>query len=145
MRKTNCWFGFVMLLLAIGLSGYITPNAWSMDKQAYKNISVGQFEKLMDQKDFTLINVHIPYQGEIDDTDLLIPFNGINQNKNKLPKNKDAKIVVYCMGNHMGYVAAEQLIKMGYARVSNLQGGMLAWQKKGQRLVHQQSLSKGAF
>lgn len=145
MVKINLRSGSLMVLFIVGLMGYIIYNAWSMDKKSYENIPVDQFEKLMDQKDFTLINVHIPYQGEIDDTDLLIPFNGINQNKNKLPKNKDAKIVVYCMGDHMGYVAAEQLIKMGYTRVSNLQGGMLAWQKKGQRLVHQQSLSKGAF
>ncbi len=62
MRKTNYWFGFVMLLLAIELSGYITPNAWSMDKQSYENISVDQFAKLMNNKEFTLINVHIPYQ-----------------------------------------------------------------------------------
>jgi hypothetical protein len=46
-----------------------------MDKKSYEYSPVDQFEKVMDQKDFTLINVHIPYQGEIDDTDILIPFN----------------------------------------------------------------------
>jgi rhodanese-related sulfurtransferase len=134
-----------MILLIAGLMGYIIFNAWSMDKKAYENISVDQFEKLMDQKDFTLINVHIPYQGEIDNTDLLIPFNAIEQHKNRLPKDKGAKIVVYCMGNHMGYVAAEQLVKMGYTRISNFEGGMLAWQKQGQRIVHRQSLTQRAF
>jgi len=134
-----------MVLFIVGLIGYFIYNAWPMDNKSYENISVDQLEKLMDQKDFTLINVHIPYQGEIDNTDLLIPFNAINQYKNLLPKNKDAKIVVYCMGDQMSYVAAEQLIKMGYIRVFNLQGGMLAWQNQGRRLVHRQSLSRGAF
>ena len=116
-----------------------------MDNKSNEKISADQLEKLMDQKDFTLINVHIPYQGEIDNTDLLIPFNAVNQNKNFLPKNKDAKIVVYCMEDQMSDVAAEQLTKMGYTRIFNLQGGMIAWQNQGRRLVYRQSLSRGAF
>ena len=80
-----------MVLFIVGLIGYFIYNAWPMDNKSYENISVDQLEKLMDQKDFTLINVHIPYQGEIDNTDLLIPFNAIKQYKNLLPKNKDAK------------------------------------------------------
>jgi len=145
MVKINLKSGSLMVLFIAGFIGYIIYNAWSKENKSYENISVDQLEKLMDQKDFTLINVHIPYQGEIDNTDLLIPFNAINQYKNLLPKNKDAKIVVYCMGDQMSYVAAEQLIKMGYIRVFNLQGGMLAWQNQGRRLVHRQSLSRGAF
>ena len=66
-------------------------------------------------------------------------------NENILPQNKDAKIVVYCMGDHMSYIASEELVKMGYTRVSRLKGGMLAWQKKGEQLVHRQSPSIGAF
>jgi len=130
MVKINLKSSSLMVFFIVGSIGYFIYNTWSMDNKSYENISVDQLEKLMDQKDFTLINVHIPYQGEIDNTDLLIPFNAINQYKNLLPKNKDAKIVVYCMGDQMSYVAAEQLIKMGYIRVFNLQGGMLAWQNQ---------------
>jgi len=134
-----------MILFIVGFIGYFIYNALSMDNKSNEKISVDQLEKLMDQKNFTLINVHIPYQGEIDNTDLLIPFNAVNQNKNLLPKNKDAKIVVYCMEDQMSDVAAEQLTKMGYTRIFNLQGGMLAWQNQGRRLVYRQSLSRGAF
>lgn len=145
MVKINFKSSSLMVLFITGSIGYIIFNAWSMDNKSYGDISVDQFEKLMDQKDFTLINVHIPYQGEIDNTDLLIPYNAINRYKNLLPKNKDAKIVVYCMGNHMSYIASEELIKMGYTRVSSLKGGMLAWQQRGGQLVHRQSPSIGAF
>ena len=120
MAKINLKSSSLMVLFIVGFIGYIIYNAWSMDNKSNENISVDQLEKLMDQKDFTLINVHIPYQGEIDNTDLLIPFNAINQYKNLLPKNKDAKIVVYCMGDQMSDIAAEKLIKMGYTRVFNL-------------------------
>ncbi|HSQ84997.1 MAG TPA: rhodanese-like domain-containing protein [Desulfobacterales bacterium] len=145
MVKRKIRSSSLMVLFIIGFIGYIIFNAWSMDNKSYGDISVDQFEKLMDQKDFTLINVHIPYQGEIDNTDILIPFNSMDQNKDILPHNKDAKIVVYCMGDHMSYIASEELIKMGYTRVSRLKGGMLAWQKKGGQLVHRQSPSIGAF
>ena len=134
-----------MVLFIVLFIGYFIYNARSMDNKSNEKISVDQLEKLMDQKDFTLINVHIPYQGEIDNTDLLIPFNAVNQNNNLLPKNKDAKIVVYCMEDQMSDVAAEQLAKMGYTRVFNLQGGMLAWQQKGGQLVHRQSPSRRVF
>ena len=140
MVKRKIRSSSLMVPFIIGFIGYIIFNVWSMDNKSYGDISVDQFEKLMDQKDFTLINVHIPYQGEIDNTDVLIPFNSMDQNKNILPRNKDAKIVVYCMGDHMSYVASEELIKMGYSKVSRLKGGMLAWQKKGGQLVHRQSL-----
>ena len=145
MVKRKIRSGSLILLFIIGFIGYIIFNAWSMDNKSYGDISVNQFEKLMDQKDFILINVHIPYQGEIDNTDILVPFNSMDQNKNILPQNKDAKIVVYCMGDHMSYIASEELIKMGYTRVSRLKGGMLTWQQKGRQLVHRQSPSVGAF
>jgi len=145
MVKRKIRSSSLMVLFIIGFIGYIIFNAWSMDNKSYGDISVDQFEKLMGQKDFTLINVHIPYQGEIDNTDILIPFNSMDQNKNILPQNKDAKIVVYCMGDHMSYIASEELIKMGYTRVSRLKGGMLAWQKKGGQLVHRPSPSIGVF
>ena len=145
MVKINFQSSSLMVRLITGFIGYIVFNACSMDNKSYSDISVDQFEKLMDEKDFTLINVHISYQGEIDNTDLLIPFNAINRYKNLLPKNKDAKIVVYCMGNHMSYIASEELIKMVYTRVSSLKGGMLAWQQRGGQLVHRQSPSIGAF
>ena len=145
MAKINLKSVSLMVILIAGFIGFLIFNAWTMDKKSYENISVDQLEKLMDQKDFTLINVHIPYQGEIEKTDLLIPFNAVNQHKNLLPKNKDAKIVVYCMGDSMGSIAAEQLIKMGYTRVFNLSGGMMAWQYRGHRIVHRQPPPKSDF
>ena len=78
------------------------------------------------KKDFILINVHIPYQGEIPGTDLLIPFNKIALHRNKLPKDKDKTIVVYCMTGPMGYYAADQLASMGYTRVIHFEQGMKA-------------------
>ena len=49
---------------------------------------------MFEQKDFVLINVHIPYQGEIPGTELLVPFNQLDRHRKELPEDKGQKIVV---------------------------------------------------
>jgi rhodanese-related sulfurtransferase len=52
--------------------------------------------------------------------------------------DEDAKIVVCCMMGPMGDIAAEKLASMGYTRVSNFQGGMMAWTQAGRHLQRRQ-------
>ena len=137
LRKVDR-LGFLRKLIVIGILGSIVPMAWSMDDSGYKNISVAEFVTMMDHKDFVLINVHIPYGGEIPETDLLIPFNAIEQQKSELPTNKDTKIVVYCRTGPMGDVAAEKMVRMGYTAVIHFKGGMKAWKKIGRPLLFKQ-------
>ncbi len=138
MEKMTYRFGFLIILLAMGLIGYPIQNSWSINQKAYTNVSVDQFANMLDQKDFILMNVHVPYAGEIPGTDILIPFNAIGQYRDKLPEDKDTKIVVYCVTGPMGYVAAEKLANIGYTRVFHFQGGMKAWQKAGKQLLFRQ-------
>jgi len=126
----------LLMVLLLVVAGNFTINGWSMDAGGYKNISVDQFIEMMGHKDFTLINVHVPYRGEIAETDLLLPFHAIDQQKEKLPDDLNTKIVVYCMSGPMGYVAAEKLVAMGYRRVIHFQGGMVSWKKSGKSLVN---------
>lgn len=95
---------------------------------SYLNISAAQLHSMLQQKDFLLINVHIPYQGEIAGTDLFIPFDKVEQNLAKLPTDKGAKIVVYCRSGGMSAISAEVLVGLGYTNVWNLKGGMVEWQ-----------------
>jgi rhodanese-related sulfurtransferase len=134
MGKMNYKFVLLMILVVLGPLGHLVTKGWSMEKKGYENISVDQFVKMMNHKDFILINVHIPYEGEIAETDLLIPFNAIDQNRDKLPNDKDTKVVVYCMTGPMGDIAAGRLIRMGYTRVIHFEGGMKAWKKTGRSL-----------
>lgn len=78
-----------------------------------------------------LINVHIPYEGELPETDKFIPFDKIAPLRAKLPQNKAAKIAVYCMSGRMSEIAAKTLLELGYTDVTDLRGGMIAWQKAG--------------
>jgi rhodanese-related sulfurtransferase len=103
---------------------------------SYTDVSAGGLALLLENKDFPLINVHIPYAGEIDGTDEFIPFDQIEQNPDKLPINKDARLVIYCRSGGMSGISARTLVELGYTDVWNLDGGMIAWEASGWRLLN---------
>ncbi len=102
----------------------------------YTNVNPAGLAMMLKGKDFLLINVHVPYEGEIEKTDLFIPYNEIEQNMDKLPSNKKTKIILYCKTNRMSDIAARILIKLGYTNIWNLDGGMIRWEKAGYPLVY---------
>lgn len=116
-----------LFLLAAGC----TSNAVTNQSSSYKNITAKQLKQMLAKKDFLLIDVHVPRQPHIPQTDLSIPYDQIEQNAAKLPKNKNKKIVLYCAGGHMSQEAAQTLISMGYTNVFNLIWGAAGWRAEG--------------
>ena len=108
----------------------ILPTQAAQDK-GYSEISVVDLNASLKNKDFTLVNVHVPFIGNLPQTDLSIPYDQIDQNLSKLPADKNAKIVLYCNSGHMSGIAAADLVKQGYTNVWSLTGGMSAWQHAG--------------
>ncbi|GIK53494.1 MAG: hypothetical protein BroJett014_24670 [Planctomycetota bacterium] len=103
---------------------------------AYTNVSAAGLAMMLENKDFPLINVHIPYEGEIESTDEFVPFNEIQSNLDKFPADKDAQVVVYCRSGSMSAQAAQMLLELGYTNVWNLDGGMIAWENSGHSLLN---------
>lgn len=101
----------------------------------YTDVTPDGLAAMLEDKDFPLINVHIPYAGEIERTDEFIPFNEIAANVDKLPADKDAQIVIYCRSGGMSAQSAQDLVKMGYTNVWNLDGGMNGWTASGRPLL----------
>ena len=91
--------------------------------------------KMMEEKDFLLVNVHIPYEGEIKKTDLFVSYLKIREHLDRFPGGRDSKIVLYCRSDRMSSIAAHTLLHHGYSRIFVLKGGMIAWQRAGYPLI----------
>lgn len=105
-------------------------------EEKYQTMSIDELEKVTDDPNVTLINVHIPYAGEIPGTDEFVPFNQVQQNKDQLPSDKNAEVVLYCRSGHMSKLAYSTLTNMGYTNVYDVPGGMNAWRQAGNQLLH---------
>lgn len=102
----------------------------------FGTITSDELAEKLTHKDFVFINVHIPYEGEIDQTDAFIPFDKIAQNLDRLPTDRGATIVLYCRSGRMSEIAASDLATRGFTRVSHLSGGMIDWQRSGHPVLH---------
>lgn len=145
MKKKNILLNILFVLIILGLSACQSSTVTTggsetteigkeikVDGGSYKDITVNELMAMMENKDFTLVNVHIPFEGDLPETDLSIAYDSIGQNVNQLGADKNAKIVLYCKSDTMSMIAAEELVKLGYTNIWNLDGGMVAWEKAGQ-------------
>ena len=100
---------------------------------SYIDVSPLRLRDLLRHKRFALVNVHVPYAGEIVGTDRFIPFDQIDRNLTRFPA-RTAMVVLYCRSGRMSVIAARRLVHLGYQNIWELAGGMDAWQKQGLRL-----------
>ncbi|MGA2514095.1 MAG: rhodanese-like domain-containing protein [Candidatus Limnocylindrales bacterium] len=102
----------------------------------WTDVTPDRLAEIMEHKDFTLVDVKTPYIGEIEGTDLYIPYDQIAARASELPAARDAKILVYCSSGAESAQAAQTLLDLGYTNIWNLDGGMNAWQVSGRSLVN---------
>jgi len=84
---------------------------------------------------YTIVNVHIPYEGKIDGTDLTVAYNDIDALTAALP-DRNAPIILYCRSGNMSAQATQALVERGYSQVYDVPGGMIAWEASGRQIVN---------
>jgi rhodanese-related sulfurtransferase len=101
----------------------------------YIDITPQELNRMLEEKDFFFVNVHIPYEGELPDTDAFIPYDEIDSHLSEFPQDKDARIVLYCRRGSMSTIAAREMVQLGYINIYNLDGGFRAWSEAGYKLI----------
>ena len=107
----------------------------SIEGGSYRVVSVQELQSMLEDKDFTMINVHTPWQGDISQTDSRLAYDQISESQDQLPAEKDAKILVYCLTSGMAKKGVQSLVDLGYTNVWMLDGGTTAWEEAGLTLV----------
>ena len=101
----------------------------------FARLDPAAFARHMGDKGAVLIDVHVPYEGELPHTDAFIPFDHV-AGASQLPKNRNTEILLYCRTGRMSEIAANTLHAAGYTRLAHLEGGMRAWESSGHPLLH---------
>ena len=132
------WVGTVKVVESTNDTSMDEVEASNMNKNSfgYYEVSPEQFEKLVFDPNVTTVNVHIPYQGEIEGTDAFVPYNDIQALVATLPKDKSAPVALYCRSGGMSAIAAKKLSELGYSNVYDLTGGMNAYRDSGRKVVN---------
>jgi rhodanese-related sulfurtransferase len=117
---------FIVIALILFMAG-----CQSQKSDYLTMISAAELNRVMQNEDIFLVDVHIPEQQHIQGTDLFIPYNDIAKYREKLPEDKNTAIYLYCRSGPMANEAAKSLYDLGYRMLFNLEGGAKAWKKEG--------------
>jgi rhodanese-related sulfurtransferase len=130
----------VALYFALGMPGMDHGSGSTMDgmdmsseKPTHRLVDPAAFDAALDQPDVVVINVHVPYDGEVEGTDLFMPFDEIDAAA--LPTDRATPLVVYCRSGTMSADAVTALAGLGYTNIVELDGGMNAWQASGRTVA----------
>ena len=114
-------------------TGTSTSDDMSAMTPAISQLSAERFNEAVAAEEAFVVNVHVPYEGEIDGTDAFIAFDHIESSA-ELPVDLSQPIRLYCKSGRMSQIAGITLVQMGYTEVAHLVGGMDAWTESGRAL-----------
>jgi len=99
-------------------------------------LSVQELKAWLDEdKEMLLINVHVPYAGEIPDTDIHIAYTETSELVAEIGDDLSRLTVVYCKTGPMSAQAADDLVALGYRQIYDLPEAMNGWEDAGYELL----------
>jgi rhodanese-related sulfurtransferase len=113
-------------------------SAWPVSAggaEPYARLDPAAFEQRMQNEQAVVINVHVPYEGELAGTDYFIPYDQIRDDP-RLPEDKGTELLLYCRSGRMSGDAGVDLAEEGYTNIAHLEGGMKAWEASGREIQY---------
>lgn len=111
-------------------------NIFKASEKAYKDLNTNDFKAAM-KSDTIIIDVRTPDEyksGKIAKAkNINVASFDFMKEAQKLDKSKE--ILVYCRSGARSARAADMFAKLGFTKVSNLKGGIMAWQSHGEKVA----------
>lgn len=120
---------FVTLTLKEKSAGLIEEQSGQNSEGEVTLVRASDVDELLENPQMFVVDVHTPEQMHIPGTDAFIPYDKISQSIDQLPVDKNTPILVYCRSGSMSSWASEDLIKLGYTNVYDLEGGTNAYKE----------------
>jgi rhodanese-related sulfurtransferase len=121
---------FLIVAGFVGVLGFIIKSELSRLSQKYKQIGVNEAVMLLNKDNTVVLDVREDkeIQGGLIKGARHITLGQLNDQVGTVGKNKQDPILVYCRSGSRSGHACQQLTKAGFEDVSNLAGGILAWE-----------------
>lgn len=119
----------VLLVSATMLLGACSTDEGSTE-DGWLRISPAELSQMLEDREVVLVNVHVPYEGEIPGTDSFIPYTELASRLEELPPDATS-LVIYCRSGNMSTTAAGELVAAGYSGFAELEGGFETWREAG--------------
>ena len=112
-----------------------TMNGMDMTSETliHRLVDPDAFAAAVEQPNTVVINVHVPYEGAIEGTDLFMPFDDIEAAA--LPSDRATPLAVYCKSDTMSADAVVAFAALGYTNIVELDGGTDAWLASGRMVT----------
>ncbi|MBI9046531.1 MAG: rhodanese-like domain-containing protein [Anaerolineaceae bacterium] len=126
------FFLFVFLSTVVLFAGcQVFPEEITQVDEGYQRVAPEELEAILAAEDILLINVRDDLDENIPGTDFTLHYDQVKDNQDLLPKDKDTRIILYCVAGGTSRKAAEAFVDLGYTNISDLAGGIGAWKDAG--------------
>ncbi|MGZ8620815.1 MAG: rhodanese-like domain-containing protein [Actinomycetota bacterium] len=121
--------GAMLTLVLASCGGTDAQDDTSRGGAGWDRVSPAALQERMAAEDVYLVNVHVPYEGEIPGTDAFISYTEVADRLGELPD--DGSLVIYCRSGNMSTQAAQEMVDAGFTGFVELEGGFQAWEAAG--------------
>lgn len=121
---------FLIVAGFIGVLAFIIKSELSRVSRSYKQVGVNAAVLILNKDNTVVLDVREDkeIQGGIIEGARHIKLRDLTDKLASIGKNKQDPVLVYCRSGSRSGHACQQLTKAGYEDVSNLSGGILAWE-----------------